>query len=98
VYVDNVVSSAGSLMRVPFFRYMMPAHVLYQEIRHYIHAVHKPINEEREDVAEDWGRKLYAQFVRRHYWYVCPVLYAVSVVVSPIAKVLRRRRVRASNA
>jgi hypothetical protein len=90
LYVDNLARNAGWMLRVPFVRYMMPADVLYHEVGHHIHTVHKPIHEEREDVAEDWSRKLYAHFVRKHYWYIYPFLYIVARIVSPIAKKLRR--------
>jgi hypothetical protein len=91
LYVDNIARNTGSTLRVPFFRYMMPADVLYHEIGHHIHTVHKPIHEEREDVAQDWSRKLYAHFVRKHYWYLYPFLYIAARLVSPIAKRLKRR-------
>ena len=92
LYVDNLARSAGWMLRLPFFRYMMPADVLYHEVGHHIHTVHRPIHEEREDVAEDWSGKLYAHFVRKHYWYIYPFLYIAAQIVSPIAKTLRETR------
>src|SRR4029077_17429505 len=47
LYVDNLASSAGWMLRLPFFRYMTPADVLYHEVGHHIHTVHKPIHEKR---------------------------------------------------
>jgi hypothetical protein len=91
LYVDNLVRNAGWMLRVPFFCYMMPGDVLYHEVGHHIHTVHKPIHEERENVAEDWSRKLYAHFVRQHYWYIYPFLYIVARIGSPIAERLRRK-------
>jgi hypothetical protein len=88
--VDNLATSAGSMLRLPFFRYMMPADVLYHEIGHHIHTVHKPIHEEREDIAQDWSRKLYANFVRKHYWYLYPLLYIAAHLISPVAKKFRK--------
>jgi hypothetical protein len=33
--------------------------VLYHEIGHHIHAEHKPVHEEKENVADDWSHKLW---------------------------------------
>lgn len=82
------------MLRLPFFRYIMPGDVLYHEIGHHIHAIHKPIHEEREYVAEDWSRKLYANFVRKHYWYRYPGLRVFAFLASPIMKRLRRTTAR----
>jgi len=52
LHVDNLARSAGWMLRLPFFRYMRPADILYHEVGHHIHTAHKPIHEEREDVAQ----------------------------------------------
>jgi hypothetical protein len=76
LYVDNIVGGLPSWMvRLPLLRYMVPSDVLYHEIGHHIHTVHKPIHEQREDVAEEWTHKLWSHFLRKHYWYLLPVLY-----------------------
>ena len=76
LYVDNIVRDLPRWMsRPPVVRYMVPSDVLYHEIGHHIHAVHKPIHEQREDVAEEWTHKLWSHFLRKHYWYLLPVLY-----------------------
>jgi hypothetical protein len=91
LYVDNIVKAESSWWRwVPLLRYMMPAEVLYHEIGHHIHAVHRPIHEGRENVAENWGRKLWRGFLRKHYWYLSPFLYVAARVASPIVKRLKR--------
>jgi hypothetical protein len=55
LYVDNIVRDLPRWMsRPPVLRYMVPSDVLYHEIGHHIHTVHKPIHEQREDVAEEW--------------------------------------------
>jgi hypothetical protein len=76
LYVDNIVRDLpGWMTRPPLLRYMVPSDVLYHEIGHHIHTVHKPIHEEREDVAVEWSRKLWSHFLRKRYWYLMPVLY-----------------------
>jgi len=36
------------------------------------YAVHRPIREGRENVAEDWSRKLWRTILPKHYWYLFP--------------------------
>jgi hypothetical protein len=81
LYVDNIVRGLPRWMtRPPMLRYMVPSDVLYHEIGHHIHAVHKPIHEQREDVAEEWTHKLWSHFLRKHYWYLLPVLYPAALL------------------
>jgi hypothetical protein len=94
LYVDNIVAAEASWWkRVPVFCYLIPAHVLYHEIGHHIHTVHRPIHEEREDVADEWRSKLSGLFYRRHYWYLMPALYPLSLLVGlakPAIKISQR--------
>src|SRR5208282_2289273 len=67
--VDNILTSEEPWMRrVPVFRYEALGTVLYHEIGHHIHAAHKPVFDGKENVAEDWSRKLFGRFLRLHYW------------------------------
>ncbi len=79
LYVDNIVSADPAwVLRTPLLRYMRLGDVLYHEIGHHIHAVHRPVYDGHENVAEDWSRKLRGRFVRRHYWFLMPILYPLS--------------------
>ena len=62
----------------PPLRYTRLADVLYHEIGHHIHAVHRPVYEGEENVAEDRSRKLRGRFLRRRYWWLMPILYPLS--------------------
>jgi hypothetical protein len=65
LYVDNMVSADFSWWnRGPLIRYLGVSEVLYHEIGHHIHSVHKPIYDGRENVAEDWKRRLQENFFR----------------------------------
>jgi hypothetical protein len=87
LYVDNNAEAEATWRNwVPLLRYMMPAEVLYHEIGHHIHAVHRPIHDGRETFAEDWSRKLWGRFCRKHYWYLFPFLYVFALLASPIVK------------
>jgi len=91
LYVDNIAEAEATWWnRVPLLRYMMPAEVLYHEIGHHIHAVHRPIHEGRETVAEDWSHKLWGRFCRKHYWYLFPFLYVFALLTSPIVRRWKR--------
>lgn len=91
MYVDNIGKAESTWWKwVPLLRYMKPAEVLYHEIGHHIHFVHRPVHEGRENVAEDWSRKLWGRFCRKHYWYLYPFMYIIARVLSPILKRLKR--------
>jgi hypothetical protein len=90
LYVDNIVESGVRWFRwIPVLRYVVQGNVLYHEIGHHIHAEHRPVHEEREDVAEEWSSKLMKNFYRKHYWYIFPLLYVFARIASPIFKRLR---------
>jgi hypothetical protein len=76
LYVDNILRSEKPwFRRLPILRYYEPGTVLYHEIGHHIHAVHRPVFEGKENVAEDWSKKLFGRFCRLRYWYLRPLAY-----------------------
>jgi hypothetical protein len=82
LYVDNIVKALPSwALRVPFLRYVTVGDVLYHEIGHHTHAVHRPVYDGKENVAEDWSRRLSRRFLRKRYWYLMPVLYPVALLL-----------------
>jgi len=59
LFVDNILSNQPSwICRAPLLGYDALAATLYHEIGHHIHAVCRPAHKEREDVADEWARKL----------------------------------------
>jgi len=81
LYVDNILRSEESWMRLlPLTRHAALGTVLYHEIGHHIHAVHKPVFQEKESVAEDWSDKLYVRFLWLHYWYLRPLIYPLKLI------------------
>jgi hypothetical protein len=51
--VDNIVKAQPSwALHVPLLRYVTVGDVLYHEIGHHIHAVHRPVYDGKENVAE----------------------------------------------
>lgn len=90
--VDNILKSEPLwVLRAPFVRYNALSTVLYHEIGHHIHALHRPVYEGKENVAEDWSRKLSRRFYRRRYWYLMPVAYPASLLLK-LAKRFKMQR------
>jgi hypothetical protein len=75
-------------LRTALLCYEPLATVLYHEIDHHIHAEHKPVYEGKENVAEDWSRKLSGRFYFQHYWHLKPLFYTFWF----FRKTWRRRR------
>jgi hypothetical protein len=44
--------------------------VLFHEIGHHVHATVRPEFREKEDIADDWGKKLTGNYIFNRYWYV----------------------------
>ncbi len=65
IFVDNTLKPWGRAwwLRLPYSREMMLGGVLFHEIGHHIHFATRPEYREKEDVADDWMRKL-----RRSYF------------------------------
>lgn len=81
LYVDNILKSQPVwTMRVPFLCYLTLSETLYHEIGHHIHAVHRPVYKDKENVADDWRRRLSGRFYREHYWYLLPILYPLALL------------------
>jgi hypothetical protein len=51
----------------------MLGEIIFHEIGHHIHATTQPEYREREDVADEWQRRLLRAYLRRHYGYLRPL-------------------------
>ena len=88
IFVDQTLkNSTKGRFKPPFEKEWLLAHVLFHEIGHHIHAVHRPVYEGKENVAEDWSGYLSGKFYRRRYWYAQPILYPLWALV----RLLKRR-------
>jgi len=96
LFVDNLVRPFPRfILRMHFFQYVVVASTLYHEVGHHIHAAHRPVYDGKENVAEDWSRKLSRRFFRPRYWYLIPLvplLRATSKVLKGIQRRPTRRR------
>ena len=79
--------------RVPIVRSLIFGTVLLHEIGHHIHAVQRPEHREREDVADDWQRRLTLGYLKRRH-------RLAVLVLRPVLRFVRwvRRLGRASHA
>jgi hypothetical protein len=77
LFVDKIIIddfASRMVLRIPLARAVAVGEVLYHEIGHHIHKTQRPEYREREDVADDWGRKMGRTFLRTRYWYLIPLI------------------------
>jgi hypothetical protein len=86
LYVDNIAKSVSYHPWVPLGRTACFGLVLFHEIGHHVHATVRPEYAEKEDVADDWGKKLLGHYFLKRYRFVPrPVLRIVGRVLKAIA-------------
>ena len=94
IFLDGALGGLPSLLqRVALIREMVLAETVFHELGHHIHRTSRPQYREREDVADDWARKLSKGYFRRQYWYLRPIAVVVSLPVRG-ARVLWRKAKR----
>lgn len=75
LYVDKIFLQApGWLARIPTMGFFMIGHVLFHEIGHHLHKTKYPEFKEKEDIAEEWRKKLTKIAFRKRYPYLMPFL------------------------
>jgi len=80
--IDNCEKRMGrSWLRVGFIRDMELSELLFHELGHHIHEVHKPKFENKEDVADKWSKRYSKKFLRDRYWYLTPIAIPISFVL-----------------
>ncbi len=89
VLVDNVLADIPRwALRLPAVPTVCLAMVLYHEVGHHIHATSRPEHREREDVADQWSKRLTRRLVLQRYWYLAPPL---ALLIPPLRWLVRRR-------
>lgn len=74
LYVDQIFRRCPRwALWIPFVRDTAVAFTFYHELGHHVHLFIRPEFREKEDVADDWGKKFTKHFVRHRYWYLIPV-------------------------
>ena len=82
ILLDNLEKRMGRRwLRVGLVRDIELSEVFFHELGHHIHRVHRPEYKEREDVADNWSKKLASRFIRGRYWYMLPIAVPVTLLV-----------------
>ena len=83
LYVDQICRRFPRwALLIPPLRDVALGETLYHELGHHVHMFIRPEFREKEDVADDWGKKFSGHFLRREYWYLIPIFKVVSWFVT----------------
>lgn len=82
------------MLYIPMARFILIASVLYHELGHHLHKTQYPEFKEKEDVAEEWRRKLTKAAIRKRYRYVMPLMKIYRLFISWFVSSSRRKRGR----
>jgi hypothetical protein len=75
IVVDNVIADTpGMAMKVPLIRETLFAGTLFHEIGHHLDTTIGAPAPTGEAAAEAWNKRLFAQYLLKHYWYAVPIL------------------------
>jgi hypothetical protein len=78
IFVDGALDGVPKLaLLIPVVCEAFLSEVLFHELGHHIHKTGRPEYREREDVADDWKKKLSRAYFRKRYWYLRPVGVAI---------------------
>ncbi|RPJ50859.1 MAG: hypothetical protein EHM23_34820 [Acidobacteria bacterium] len=73
--VDNIIATVPPvLLRIRVFADMAFGYTLYHELGHHLCETIGSLGRHDEDGANKWRTKLSRSFMRKHYWYLTPVL------------------------
>ena len=90
LFVDQIIHRWPLIiLKVPLFQDLLLADVLYHELGHHIHKTTAPENREREDVAEDWQKKLGRDYFRQKYKWIKPFRIILKPIVAFLLKIVR---------
>jgi hypothetical protein len=74
LYVDQILRCWPKwTVWIPLARDVAIGGTLYHELGHHVHLFIRPEYREKEDVADEWGKKFMKHFLRRQYWYLIPL-------------------------
>ena len=80
LYVDQILRSWSKWsLWIPFARDVALGSTLFHELGHHVHLFIRPEYREKEDVADDWGKKFMGHFLRRRHWYLIPVAWILKL-------------------
>ena len=76
IYVDNLLNYWPIwLLHIRFFVDTAVSDVFFHELGHHIHQTQTHEHKEKEDVAEEWSKRLSKRYMWKRYWYILGCLY-----------------------
>jgi hypothetical protein len=88
LFVDKIEEGTSRISWVPLLREIFFGMVLFHEIGHHIDYTVKPEFREKENVADDWAKKLYGNFFRREHRYLLPIRKPLARLLMAVARSL----------
>jgi len=93
LFVDAIFDGRSTLLvRVPPVRDVLLGRALYHELGHHLQRGVHPEHRDREEVAEEWRRRLLRTYFRKTYWYLLPVLWLGVLVARVLPRPGRTRK------
>ena len=90
LFVDKIIHRWPVIvLKVPLFQDLLLAGILYHELGHHIHNTTAPEHREREDVAEDWQKKLGRHYFRQRYRWLKPFRVILKPIVALLLKITK---------
>ena len=90
IYVDKLAFASRWSRWIPLYLEVTVGQVLYHELGHHAHTLHREFGE-KEDVADEWKKRFMANHLRKAYWYCLPLLKMVSFLANKYLKYLGRK-------
>ncbi|HEX3584529.1 MAG TPA: hypothetical protein VH024_00935 [Candidatus Angelobacter sp.] len=91
LYVDKILAPIPSWSaRFPMVGFLTIGKVFFHELGHHIHLTRRPEFKEKEDVADQWSRKLMKSAFRKRYKYAVPMLRPWLPILNVITRLMDR--------
>ena len=92
--IDKIIPDGQRMVwKIPFIREMRISQALYHEIGHHLHETVAPEYKEKENVADEWERKLsYYYFYHRYGYILVPLSWLARPFKKTIKKILKERK------
>jgi hypothetical protein len=66
--------------------------LLFHQLGHHIHRVHRPEYEGKENVADKWSKRLTRKFMSKRYWYLLPTVAPIALIAGLAGDITRLYR------
>jgi hypothetical protein len=88
LYVDKLGAAVAAHRLIPFVRTAIFGYVLFHEIGHHIDFTIRPEFREKEDVADEWRKRLLSKYLFTRYRFPRPVWKVIGWTLKAIAREL----------